>query len=88
MKVIYTKKFISEYKKLPRDIRFLLIKKEEIFKKNPFDPRLKTHKLTGDLDGVWACSAGYDWRVLFEFIQHEGSEAILLLTVGTHDEVY
>ena len=53
-----------------------------------FDPRLKTHKLKGDLDGVWACSAGYDLRILFELVQHEGAEAILLLTMGTHDEVY
>ena len=53
-----------------------------------FDPRLKTHKLKGDLDGIWACSAGYDLRVLFEFVQQEEAEAILLLTMGTHDEVY
>jgi mRNA-degrading endonuclease YafQ of YafQ-DinJ toxin-antitoxin module len=53
-----------------------------------FDPRLKTHRLSGDLEGVWACSAGYNLRILFEFVEHEGTEAILLLTVGTHDEVY
>jgi mRNA-degrading endonuclease YafQ of YafQ-DinJ toxin-antitoxin module len=53
-----------------------------------FDTKLKTHKLKGDLAGVWACSAGRDLRVLFEFVTHEGAEAILLLTVGTHDEVY
>jgi len=53
-----------------------------------FDPRLKTHKLKGDLDGVLACSAGYDLRILFELVEHEGADAILLLTLGTHDEVY
>jgi mRNA-degrading endonuclease YafQ of YafQ-DinJ toxin-antitoxin module len=53
-----------------------------------FDPSLKTHKLKGELAGSWSCSAGYDLRVVFEFIQHEGSEAILLHSVGTHDEVY
>jgi mRNA-degrading endonuclease YafQ of YafQ-DinJ toxin-antitoxin module len=53
-----------------------------------FDPRLKTHKLKGDLDGSWACSAGYDLRIVFEFVQHDGAEAILLQTAGTHDEVY
>lgn len=53
-----------------------------------FDPRLKSHKLTGELGGAWACSAGYDVRILFEFVQQEEAEAILLLTVGTHDEVY
>ncbi|MGD9853412.1 MAG: type II toxin-antitoxin system YafQ family toxin [Planctomycetaceae bacterium] len=53
-----------------------------------FDPRLKSHKLKGDLEGVWACSAGYDLRILFELVQHKSAEAILLLTVGAHDEVY
>ena len=53
-----------------------------------FNPALKTHKLKGELAGSWACSAGYDLRIIFEFIQHEGAEAIYLQTVGTHDEVY
>jgi mRNA-degrading endonuclease YafQ of YafQ-DinJ toxin-antitoxin module len=38
--------------------------------------------------GCWACVAGYDLRVVFEFTTHEGQEAILLLALGTHDEVY
>lgn len=53
-----------------------------------FNPQLKTHKLKGDLDRIWACSAGYDLRIVFEFAQHQGNEAVVLLTVGTHDEVY
>lgn len=53
-----------------------------------FRPQLKTHKLKGQLEGVWACSAGHDLRILFEFVEHRGDEAILLLTMGTHEEVY
>ena len=53
-----------------------------------FQPELKTHKLKGELAGSWACSAGYDLRIIFELIPHEGAEAILLVTIGTHDEVY
>ncbi len=55
---------------------------------NAFQATLKTHKLKGELTGSWACGAGYDLRVIFEFVQHEGAEAILLQNVGTHDEVY
>jgi len=36
----------------------------------------------------WAASAGSDLRIVFEMVNYEGSEAILLQTVGTHDEVY
>jgi mRNA interferase YafQ len=53
-----------------------------------FQPQLKTHKLKGDFQGSWACSFGYDQRIVFEFVPHEGKEAILLQSVGTHDEVY
>ena len=60
----------------------------EILAADAFDPRLKTHKLTGELAGMWACSAGYDLRVLFEFVDDEGEEAILLHSIGTHEEVY
>jgi mRNA-degrading endonuclease YafQ of YafQ-DinJ toxin-antitoxin module len=57
---------------------------------DPFHPLLHTHKLTRQLSGTWACSVGYDIRMLFEFVQNpeSGVEEILLLTVGTHDEVY
>jgi mRNA-degrading endonuclease YafQ of YafQ-DinJ toxin-antitoxin module len=53
-----------------------------------FQPAMKTHKLKGGMAGSWACSVGYDLRLVFEFVLHEGAEAVLLQTVGTHDEVY
>lgn len=51
-------------------------------------PSLRTHRLRGSLDKCWACSADYDLRVVFEYVQHESAEAILLLSLGTHDQVY
>jgi len=60
----------------------------ELLAPDCFHPRLKTHKLKGELEGSWACSAGYDLRIVFKFVEYEGSEAILLLTLGTHEEVY
>lgn len=51
-------------------------------------PSLRTHKLRGSLAGCWACSAGYDLRIVFEYTQHDSQEAIMLLALGTHDEVY
>jgi len=82
VKVIYTKKFISEYKKLPRNIRFLLIEKEKIFKINPFNPKLKTHKLTGKLKGNLAFSINYQYRTIFFM---ENNEEAWFLSVGTHN---
>ena len=53
-----------------------------------FNSLLRTHKLKGKLAGTWACSAGFDLRIVFEFVSYQDKEAILLLTVGTHEEVY
>jgi mRNA interferase YafQ len=49
---------------------------------------LRTHKLRGPLAGCWSCSAAYDQRIVFEYVQHDGAEAIHLLSLGTHDQVY
>lgn len=59
-----------------------------LLSEDAFDSRLRTHKLKGELDGSWACSAGYDLRIIFTFEEQEGEEMILLETIGTHDEVY
>lgn len=55
---------------------------------DPYAPRLKTHRLKGKHHDSYACSAGYDLRVVFSFTRFGGKPAILLETVGTHDEVY
>jgi addiction module RelE/StbE family toxin len=56
--------------------------------KDPWQPSLRTHKLKGKLDGNWACTAGYDLRILFDFVEEGDQQTILLLAVGTHKEVY
>ena len=59
-----------------------------LLSKDAFDAQLRAHRLKGDLEGSWACSAGYDLRIVFRFVQHDGAEAILLEPIGTHEEVY
>lgn len=60
----------------------------ELLSKDAFDPRLRTHKLKGKLGDSWACSAGYDLRIVFSFVEQGDAEAVLLETIGTHEEVY
>lgn len=57
---------------------------------NSFEPSLQTHKLKGQLAGSWACSVEYDCRIVFDFVENpkSGDEEILLLDIGSHDEVY
>jgi mRNA-degrading endonuclease YafQ of YafQ-DinJ toxin-antitoxin module len=78
------KRFVKRAPSTAEEIRVVL----GLLAEDAFDSRLRTHKLKGRLEGSWACSAGYDLRIIFSFVQYEGSEAILLETLGTHDEVY
>jgi addiction module RelE/StbE family toxin len=57
---------------------------------DPSNPRLKTHKLKGDLAGFWACTVEHDCRIVFEFVRDSQTrvEEILLIDIGKHDEVY
>ena len=57
---------------------------------NLHDPRLKTHHLSGLLAGLHACSVAYDCRIVFARQKHAktGAEVLLLVNLGTHDEVY
>ncbi len=62
----------------------------EILSNDPFTPALKSHKLTGQLEGLWACSVAYDCRIVFAFKQdpETGEDLIVLIDIGSHDEVY
>lgn len=82
MKIYYESKFKKDYKKLPDNIRTLAKKKEKIFRENPFDSRLKTHKLHGLLFRYWAFSINNKYRIVFKFAD---SNTVYFLTVGTHD---
>jgi addiction module RelE/StbE family toxin len=57
----------------------------ELFQDNPFDQRLRTHKLSGTLKDLWSFSIQYDLRIVFSFL--EGDRA-LFVDIGTHEEVY
>lgn len=78
------KRLLKKHPDIGQDLHDALVALEE----DAFNPSLKTHKLKGDLSENWACSVGYDLRILFRFVEHDGTEAILLQTIGTHDEVY
>jgi len=56
-----------------------------IFQKDPFDPRLRTHKLSGQLKDLWSFSIEYDVRVIFSFVD---DRRVSFVDIGTHKEVY
>lgn len=80
------KKFIQRDSKLKKKIQNVLKQMRE----DVFSPHLSNHSLQGKLLGLKACSCGYDCRILFsiEFDKTNAEEAIILLDIGTHDQIY
>lgn len=62
----------------------------ELLSEDPFASSLRTHKLSGQLEGLWACWVEYDCRVIFAFEPDPVSreDMIVLIDLGSHDEVY
>jgi mRNA-degrading endonuclease YafQ of YafQ-DinJ toxin-antitoxin module len=46
--------------------------------------------LSGQLAGLHACSVAYDCRIVFARQKHPktGAEVLLLINIGSHEEVY
>lgn len=76
------KKFLTRHRDLTDCFSLVLHKLET----NPHDPELKLHPLSGRLSGKHAVSLTYSYRIVLRFILTESE--ILLLDVGSHDEVY
>ena len=82
MVILYLPKFKREYKKLPARIQDLAENKEHIFRKNPFDPRLKTHRLRGALGDFWSFWVDYKNRIIFDFADQN---TVRFYSIGDHD---
>jgi mRNA-degrading endonuclease YafQ of YafQ-DinJ toxin-antitoxin module len=81
MIVYYSPLFARQYKKLPQAIKEIAVKQEVDFRRDPFHPSLRTHKLVGELQGIWSFSLDYKNRILFRFLD---GKKVLFLSVGDH----
>jgi len=81
MQIFYSSKFEKEYKTLPKRAKFMAEEKEKIFRRNPFDAQLNTHKLKGKLKDYWSFSIDFHYRIIFEFAE---SGIVWFHSVGTH----
>lgn len=88
IEAVWDEGFKRSYRKRIRKhghLERLFREKMALFLEEPFEPQLRTHKLSGKLKGTWAFSINDDYRVLFEFID---KHKVLLIDFGTHDDVY
>jgi mRNA interferase YafQ len=93
MQVVWSSGFTRSFKKITKrnpQLRDRITEVLMLLAADPFTPSLKSHKLTGNLEGLWSCSVAYDCRVIFEFSGEDDvlEVFILLVNIGNHDEVY
>ena len=81
MRIFYATKFKREYKRLPLRVKQIAEEKELLFRKDPFDKRLGTHKLHGRLKGYWAIWIDQKYRLIFEFAK---KNVVWFHSVGDH----
>jgi mRNA-degrading endonuclease YafQ of YafQ-DinJ toxin-antitoxin module len=84
LEVFATTHFLRRARKLREPQRSMLWAVVRRFSADPWDPLLHTHKLKGNLAGLWAFKVDDDLRVI---VRWEGDLAYLV-NLGSHDEVY
>lgn len=85
MEIVYSPKFAREYRKLPQKVKSAAEKVEKLFRADPHDKRLGTHKLHGRLKEYWSFSIGFGYRIIFEFSKENNKKAVYFHSVGNHD---
>ncbi len=83
MDIEYSSHFRRAYSKLESRVQQKAERAERLFRKNPFDPKLDTHKLKGKLKMFWSFSIDYYNRIAFRFVK--GKNKVVFLDAGDHD---
>jgi len=76
---------VKKWQKKHPDLMERFKERLRLFSEQPFDPSLKTHNLSGNLKTYSAFSITYEYRLVFRFIS---ANKVLLIAIGTHDDVY
>jgi mRNA-degrading endonuclease YafQ of YafQ-DinJ toxin-antitoxin module len=93
-KLVLSKAFEKSYKKFTGKnpaLKASIAKALHKLQLDAYDTTLRTHNLSGKLAAYLACSCGYDCRIIFTIVKdisNPDAENILLLDIGTHEDVY
>ena len=82
LEISYTPRFVRSFKKLPDQVKLKAEEREDIFRKNWKDRRLKVHKLRGELYIHFSFSVDFDYRIIFIFTDYD---KVVFEDVGKHD---
>ena len=85
IRIVYTKQFRKSAKPLSDKLRNKLAELVFILRENPYDSRLHTKRLSGELAGFLSFRITRDWRVIFQF---NDPTTVQLLRVRNRKDIY
>lgn len=86
MRIIRRKSFVKAYANLSLCRRKQVDIALQLFARNPLDVKLHNHPLKGNMKGLRSFSAAHDVRIIFK--EEQGYIVVILVSVGTHNQVY
>ena len=74
LEVVWSSGFKRSFRKITKktpQLKNQIVNVLRLLADDPFTPSLKSHKLGGNLAGLWSCSVAYDCRIIFNFFEDE-----------------
>jgi addiction module RelE/StbE family toxin len=85
MEIIYSRYFVKQYKKLPKDIQIKFKKRLDIFQNDNQNSLLNIHGLRGMYNGKYSFNVTADYRVIFAYTEED---VAILIDIGSHSKLY
>ncbi|SMC08962.1 type II toxin-antitoxin system RelE/ParE family toxin [Nitratiruptor tergarcus] len=88
-KILQSEKYLKRAAKFFKKHPNLLPKYQKVIEQlenDPYYPSLRLHKLKGDLNEYYSVSIDMRYRIVIDLIITD--KEIILLDIGSHDEVY
>ncbi|MGA9108811.1 MAG: type II toxin-antitoxin system RelE family toxin [Smithella sp.] len=83
MKILFTKTFVRNYRKLPKDIQDSVDKQLDLLMSDPRHPSLNIKKMN-DPRNIWEGRVTISYRFTFQM----ENDTFIMRKVGTHDTLY
>ena len=87
--VDYSDLFLKQFRKAPLPIKKAARNRIDLFLKDPFNPLLYNHLLTGKFKEMRSINVTGDWRIIFKEDNDRGlKKVIVFMMIGTHSQLY
>ncbi|PIS21686.1 hypothetical protein COY33_01380 [candidate division WWE3 bacterium CG_4_10_14_0_2_um_filter_42_7] len=84
-RVDYSKKFIRELKRAPREVKVAFRSRAELLLQNRNHPLLNNHSFLGKYENHRSINVSGDWRAIYQEL--DSGRLIFFIALGTHSQL-